>query len=272
MVGLAFWWLGAAHDPADPPGSPLRLKACSHSVGVLPAWQGRGIGLRLKLAQRDAILAQGLTDWMTWTYDPLYRPNAVFNIHRLGATCRTYDRNVYGAMQDALNAGLPSDRCTVDWRLRSPAILQDATRPRPTPGWDPAALIVPPITNAPSGFAQPVDQEIDLDGRPIAVPLPDDIAALRRADPKLWNRRSPGGSTCATPSKTPRRRLCHDRLRTLAAARLALHLAAGGMSFTRHSPRVTHHSPCVTCPRSLRPCRSNELNCAKSCCPTSPPS
>ncbi len=40
MVGLAFWWLGAAHDPADPPGSPLRLKACSHSVGVLPAWQG----------------------------------------------------------------------------------------------------------------------------------------------------------------------------------------------------------------------------------------
>jgi predicted GNAT superfamily acetyltransferase len=185
MVGLAFWWLGAAHDPADPPGSPLRLKACSHSVGVLPAWQGRGIGLRLKLAQRDAILAQGLTDWMTWTYDPLYRPNAVFNIHRLGATCRTYDRNVYGAMQDALNAGLPSDRCTVDWRLRSPAILQDATRPRPTPGWDPAALIVPPITNAPSGFARPVDQEIVLDGRPIAVPLPDDIAAIRRADVEL---------------------------------------------------------------------------------------
>ena len=40
--------------------------------------------LQLKLAQRQAILDQGLTDWVTWTYDPLYRRNAVFNIHRSG--------------------------------------------------------------------------------------------------------------------------------------------------------------------------------------------
>ena len=186
MVGLVFWWLGAAHDPADPPGSPPRLKACSHTAGVHPQWQGRRIGLRLKLAQRDAILAQGLTDWVTWTYDPLYRPNGVFNIHRLGATCCTYSRDVYGAMQDALNAGWPSDRCTVDWRLHSPNVLRDIQRPRPVQEWDPAAMVVPPrpegSRRTASGFPQPVEHEIALDGRTVAVPLPDDIAAIRRSD------------------------------------------------------------------------------------------
>ncbi|HAJ38303.1 MAG TPA: hypothetical protein DCL15_21740, partial [Chloroflexi bacterium] len=88
-------------------------------AGVLPAWQGRGIGVRLKLAQRDAILAQGMTDWVTWTYDPLFRVNAVLNIHRLGAVCNTYQRDWYGVMKDGLNAGVPSDRCQVDWWLTS---------------------------------------------------------------------------------------------------------------------------------------------------------
>lgn len=193
MVGLVFWWLGAAHDPADPPRSggsrpgdrPLRLKACSHTAGVHPQWQGRGIGLRLKLAQREAILAQGLTDWVTWTYDPLYRPNGVFNIHRLGATCCTYARDVYGAMQDALNAGWPSDRCTVDWRLRSPNVLQDIAQPRPTPEWDPAALLIPPVAATDAGFPTPPDRELTPDGRPIALSLPDDVAAIRREDPGL---------------------------------------------------------------------------------------
>ena len=40
MIGGTFWWLGVSHDPADAPGSPLKLKACSHMVGVLPEWQG----------------------------------------------------------------------------------------------------------------------------------------------------------------------------------------------------------------------------------------
>ena len=83
-------------------------------AGVLPAWQGQGLGLALKLAQRQAILEQGLTDWVTWTYDPLQRTNAVFNIHRLGAVCNTYKANWYGEMRDGLNAGTPSDRCQVD--------------------------------------------------------------------------------------------------------------------------------------------------------------
>lgn len=184
MVGAALGWLGTGLDPAQRAAGP-RLKFCSHIVGVLPAWQGLHIGLRLKLAQRREVLAQGLTDWMTWTYDPLYRRNGVFNLHRLGATCATYVRDMYGELQDVLNAGVPSDRCEVDWRLTSPHVLHDLEPRRPTPSWDAAALeILPAATNA-AGFAVPADPAPALDGRPLAVPIPDDIAAIRRADPAL---------------------------------------------------------------------------------------
>ena len=122
MVGAAFWWIGAtAPKPfAEGAVAPPVLKICSHMAGVLPTWQGKGVGRLLKLKQREMILAQGLTEWVTWTYDPLQRVNAVFNMHRLGATCNSYYRNVYGTMHDTLNAGSPSDRFQVDLALVQP--------------------------------------------------------------------------------------------------------------------------------------------------------
>ncbi len=51
-IGLA---RALALIPATP-DSPPKLKFCSHMAGVVPAWQGKHIGLRLKLAQRDLCL------------------------------------------------------------------------------------------------------------------------------------------------------------------------------------------------------------------------
>jgi predicted GNAT superfamily acetyltransferase len=184
MVGAVFGWLGVGVDPASTEAGP-KLKFCSHMAGVLRAWQGKRVGLRLKLAQRRAVLAQGLTDWVTWTYDPLYRPNALLNIHRLGATSSTYIRNLYGELQDQLNAGVPSDRCQVDWRLNSPYVLQEVESQRQTPRWDAAALYVLPSQANATGFLMPGDTALPLDGRPLAVPIPDDIGAVRRADQAL---------------------------------------------------------------------------------------
>jgi predicted GNAT superfamily acetyltransferase len=184
MVGAAFWWIGL--DEAQLPAH--RLKICSHMVGVLPAWQGRGVGLLLKVRQRELILQQGLTDWVTWTYDPLQRVNGVLNIHRLGATCRTYLRNVYGEMRDALNAGAPSDRFQVDWWLRSRRVQAAIAQ---TPAEAPASLFaknatVQRLPTAPCGaFLQPVEQELPLNGAPLAVPIPADINQLRRQDRAL---------------------------------------------------------------------------------------
>jgi len=185
MVGAAFWWPGIDEKPGDPGASEVQIKACSHIVGVLPGWQGKRIGLRLKLAQREMVLAQGVTDWITWTYDPLYRANGVFNIHRLGATCNTYVRDLYGAMQDALNRGVPTDRCQVDWRLNSPHVLSEISPQRVRLDWHVEDFHILPTITRSDGFQAPVDAALVLAGAPLAVPVPHDIAAIRATDGAL---------------------------------------------------------------------------------------
>jgi len=176
MVGMAFGWPGF-DTHTDPP----RLKFCSHIAGVLTEWHGRRIGLALKLAQREHLLAEGLMNWMTWTYDPLQRVNALFNIHRLGATCATYHRDVYGPMDDALNAGLPTDRCQVEWRMESERVQYALSPEQKKVDWGSLHLEIG--ETRPLGLGTrvrlPVDTRLRLDGRPVAVPIPDSLAGLR---------------------------------------------------------------------------------------------
>ncbi|MBX3050790.1 MAG: hypothetical protein KF753_04910 [Caldilineaceae bacterium] len=176
MVGMAFGWPGF-----DTHTSPPRLKFCSHIAGVLNEYHGRGIGLALKLAQREHLLAEGLMDWMTWTYDPLQRVNALFNIHRLGATCNTYHRDVYGPMDDALNAGLPTDRCQVEWRMASDRVNFALSSQKMLPVWDGTSIEIG--ATRPLGVGAqvriPVESRLRLDGRPVAIPIPDSLSTLR---------------------------------------------------------------------------------------------
>lgn len=107
------------------------LKHCSHVTGVIPQARGNRVGEQIKWAQRDAVLALGL-DHITWTYDPLETLNARLNIHKLGAVCNTFVRNLYGNGRDSLNWGVPTDRFQVDWWIDSPwvAAHRDETVPR----------------------------------------------------------------------------------------------------------------------------------------------
>lgn len=109
----------------------------SHMVGVDPDFQGRGIGRSLKLHQRRWCLERGITE-MTWTFDPLVRRNAVFNIARIGAVGVDYLPDYYGPMADGFNAGLPTDRVLVSWDLTA-----DTPRPARRPPGS-AALDVGP--------------------------------------------------------------------------------------------------------------------------------
>ena len=66
-IGFAFGFLALTDD--------YQLKYASHMVGVLSVYQNQGVGYRLKLAQRESLLARDIR-LMTWTFDPLQTRNA----------------------------------------------------------------------------------------------------------------------------------------------------------------------------------------------------
>ena len=115
MIGFVLSFVA----PVKIPEARNGLSHYSHMAAVADGWRGRGVGAALKLAQRDAVLAQGI-NLMTWTYDPLEARNASLNIRKLGCMCRMYERNVYGDMADNLNAGIATDRFEVEWWLGDP--------------------------------------------------------------------------------------------------------------------------------------------------------
>src|SRR5437763_3345122 len=85
-------------------------------TGVSPEVESRGIGLALKLAQRAWALRAGAVR-MTWTFDPLLRRNARFNLTRLGAVVTEYLVNFYGEITDGVNDS-ETDRLAVTWELK----------------------------------------------------------------------------------------------------------------------------------------------------------
>ena len=180
MVGLLFGFVGLASDG--------RAKHCSHIVGVAPAYQSRNLGYRLKLAQREHVLGQGV-DLATWTFDPLESRNARLNFCKLGATCNTYLRNLYGSMRNQLDGGLLSDRFQVDWRVASDHV---AARLRGDWASDslPALLAegVPIINRALSGddgLPRPPQKTLPIEGDRLLIQIPPHFQAIKAADLQL---------------------------------------------------------------------------------------
>jgi predicted GNAT superfamily acetyltransferase len=148
LIGASFGFLARHH------GEPALH---SHATGILPGLQHSGVGRSVKLHQRDWAAAHDIA-WITWTYDPIVRRNAWFNIGVLGAHVSEYVVNFYGAMSDSINAHDESDRLVVAWPT-------DPDVSRPTP----------------AGASTTVH-----------VDTPDDIVGLRRTDPAAaleWRRR-----------------------------------------------------------------------------------
>ena len=86
----------------------------SHVTGILPGVRRTGLGRAMKLHQRAWAADHGLA-WVTWTFDPLVRRNAWFNLGVLGAHVHEYLVDFYGPIDDAINAGDESDRLLVAW-------------------------------------------------------------------------------------------------------------------------------------------------------------
>lgn len=98
----------------------------SHMTAVRQEFQNLRIGARLKWAQRERALSEGVS-YIKWTYQPVQARNAFFNLERLGVTIKTYMPNFYGtdystsAEQNEV-IGLDSDRLFADWQLDSPKV------------------------------------------------------------------------------------------------------------------------------------------------------
>jgi predicted GNAT superfamily acetyltransferase len=146
----------------------------SHIAGVLPSHQGRSIGYLLKLHQRAWALQRGL-GVIAWTFDPLIRRNAHFNLVKLGASVAGHLPDFYGEMTDHINAGDHSDRLLVEWDLCGAV-----------PG-----RVVSPSADAVTVLHATGDDRPELapaGGSEWILQLPADVERLRRTDPGLARR------------------------------------------------------------------------------------
>ena len=122
----------------------------SHVTGVAKSHAGTGIGAHMK--QHQWYWAQANRyEAIGWTFDPLVRRNAWFNLVKLGAHVVSYHENFYGELTDSINAGDRSDRLYVKWDV--------------TASGDPQA-----------------GTSVVANSGDVVVPTPQDIETLRRTD------------------------------------------------------------------------------------------
>lgn len=165
-----------------------RVKLHSHITGISRRAQGRSIGAALKQHQRHWALAREI-DTITWTFDPLVRRNAWFNLVKLGASITGYHPHFYGAMEDGLNAGDESDRCLVEWRLDSDGAVRAAQGA--LDDVESRALLA---DGAALALRADDRGQPQLDGNPAGTRLcwiPDDIVEIRLREPSValaWRR------------------------------------------------------------------------------------
>jgi predicted GNAT superfamily acetyltransferase len=122
----------------------------SHMMAVAKDYQNRGVGARLKWAQRARALSEGRR-LIRWTWDPMQSRNAHFNINRLGVYVRRYAVNYYGTDYSTATGkfgethGLDSDRLVGEWALDSTRVEAHARGGKPEPPGEPAAFVeIPP--------------------------------------------------------------------------------------------------------------------------------
>ena len=95
-------------------GAPLLH---SHITAARPDATDRGIGFALKQHQRAWCLERDI-EIVEWTFDPMVRRNAHFNLVKLGALATEFHAGFYGDMDDELNRGDETDRLVATWHLR----------------------------------------------------------------------------------------------------------------------------------------------------------
>jgi predicted GNAT superfamily acetyltransferase len=181
--------VGAAVAFVHPATDGLALH--SHITGVSDTVQGRGVGFALKQHQRAWALARGIAR-INWTFDPLVRRNAWFNLVKLGGEAVEYLPSFYGPMADGINAGDETDRCLIAWRLDSERARAAAGAGAPEPSLEAPRAVGAAVILGEGPDGRPAAAESAPDGAETLLAwVPPDVVALRAADRALaleWRR------------------------------------------------------------------------------------
>jgi len=176
LVGFVYGYLGM---------SGTKLYLFSQRMGVLPNYQGRGIGMKLKLAQRDQMLRQGI-DLIVWTYDPLLGKNASLNIEKLGGIVRHYARDIYGAVNNPLQVGLSTDRFLVEWELMNTRVRERIRSKSPRPkaeSWlSEARYRSVNYVTWEADLPRPIASDLELEDDVLLIQIPPDLNLIKRID------------------------------------------------------------------------------------------
>ncbi|MCY4023578.1 MAG: hypothetical protein OXF32_09020 [Anaerolineaceae bacterium] len=149
-------------------------------------WRQRGLARRLKLAQRERALSQGIS-LVRWTFDPLLAANAWLNLHRLGARATRFCEDYFGpaGAGGLADKGSP-DRLQVDWCLDSERVC--ALVAGECPDTDIGALFssgaptLNPAVYDERGLPRPGGLDAPPTEGPALLELPRDFPALLRRD------------------------------------------------------------------------------------------
>lgn len=188
MVGFLFGFLGTREPDREGEGTARRLKHCSHMTGIVPQYQGKGIGYLLKLRQREHSLSQGL-DLATWTYDPLESQNANLNVCKLGVVCRTYLRDIYGEMTSAAHVGVASDRLEIEWWVASQRVAERIRKGGEKLNLDEVlekgGKQINTTTAGPDGLLRPTECDLSDTADTILVEIPASFQSIKPLDMSL---------------------------------------------------------------------------------------
>ncbi len=177
LIGFAYSFIGRENE---------RIVHHSHMLAVRASYRNFNLGYRLKLAQRDRVLAQGINR-MTWTFDPLQSLNAHFNFTKLGVVADAYKINFYGEATSSFlhQIGIGTDRLWVTWLLDSGRVHERLQTKGQSRTSHPdlaslACLVQVGPNNVPQRALKFIAGEQD-----ISIEIPADINALQRENPEL---------------------------------------------------------------------------------------
>jgi predicted GNAT superfamily acetyltransferase len=188
MVGVLIGFLGTNIEEKKRPAM-ANLQIVSKRMVVDPAYRRHGIGYRLKIAQRDFAMQQGVR-LVVWTFDPLQSLNAHLNIRKLGAISKQYVKDYYGISERGGLAPLgSSDRLVVEWWVTNRRVEERLTGTRGdlqlSAYLEANTPVLNPTTMSTTGLVQPCDGFNMPVGTLALLEVPTDYNALAARDEAL---------------------------------------------------------------------------------------